>query len=110
MDRLGIRLYVVAAVVAVLAVAAREWLSLSFLRVVYPSLLVALALAITGLVVRRSAARGASSPRLAAAQLGVAEARRYVVHDHAGGLHERVADRRPHESEASALQVLGHRA
>ena len=56
MDRLGLRLYVAAAVVAVLAVAAREWVPLSF-RVVYPCMLVALALAMTGLVVRRSAAR-----------------------------------------------------
>src|SRR5438874_11380545 len=47
--------------------------------------------------------------RSLAGQFVVSEAGHHMVVDHAGRLHERVADRRPDEAEAAPFQVLAHR-
>src|SRR5205823_412308 len=46
----------------------------------------------------------------APSDLTVPEAAHHVVVHHAHGLHEGVADRRAHEPEAPALEILAHRS
>src|SRR5690606_11651330 len=54
--------------------------------------------------------RSRSGRRLATpTELGVTRAVEGVIHHHAGGLHQRVADGRPDEAEACLLQGLAHR-
>ena len=60
-----------------------------------------------GHAARRSLVAAARSRRAGA--LGVAEAARQMVVDQAARLHQRVADGRPDEAEAAALQRLAHR-
>src|SRR5438067_177114 len=61
--------------------------------------------------VSHSWARDAAGARLrgASSHLRMPETTHQMVVDHAGGLHERVTDRRSYEGEAALPQVLAHR-